>query len=260
MKPLELLFEREGLHAPGLPPGLAIRYGGDFGIARPRVYANFVSSVDGVVALRDGGESGRVVSGGSEADRFVMGLLRAFADAVVIGAGTFRHASGDLWNADHAYPEAADLFAELRDDLGLPLQPRLVVVTASGEMDLGQPALAGALIVTTRAGDARLRGAVPVGARVAVLDPVRPATLMGLLHAEGLRAVLTEGGPSLVGELLRDGVVDELFLTLSPRLFGRTASDGRKSLVEGVDLAGRETELLSVRRDGSHLFLRYALR
>ncbi len=81
-------------------------------MVRPRVYANFVSSVDGVVALPDGGESGSVISGRNEADRFVMALLRASADAVLIGAETFRRASGDLWNADHAYPEAADLFAK----------------------------------------------------------------------------------------------------------------------------------------------------
>ena len=52
--------------------------------------------------------------------------------------------------------------------------------------------------------------------------------------------------------------MDELFLTISPRLFGRKVNDARKSLVEGVDLAGQPLELLSVRRHDSHLFLRYA--
>ena len=60
-------------------------------------------------------------------------------------------------------------------------------------------------------------------------------------------------------ELLAENLVDELFLTISPRLFGRGVSDVRRGLVEGVDLAGKPLELSSVRRHGSHLFLRYAL-
>src|SRR6266545_7108795 len=93
---LELLFERgDGAPSFALPPSLLARYGGGFGLGTPLLYANFVASVDGVVALRGrGDESGHVVSGDSEPDRFVMGLLRACADAVLLGAGTFRHAAG----------------------------------------------------------------------------------------------------------------------------------------------------------------------
>ena len=263
MRPIERLFEREGLPAFGLPPALAARYGGDFGLTRPGVYANFVSSVDGVVALGDtGGESGGVISGGSEPDRFVMALLRACADAVVIGAGTFRKGSGDLWHSESAYPAAGGQFADLRRQLRLRPHPLLVVVTASGRIDPAQPALLDSLIVTTPSGEAHLRGTLPAGARVAVLDshPISGRSLLDLLGAEKPQVVLTEGGPSLVGQLLRECLVDELFLTTSPRLFGRKASDGRKSLVEGVDLTGQPLELLSVRRHESHLFLRYALR
>ena len=100
MKPLERLFEREGLPCFGLPAELAAAYGGDFGLGRPELYANFVASVDGVVALPGAGESGQRVSGGDEPDRFIMGLLRAAADAVLIGAGTFRTAVGDLWHPE----------------------------------------------------------------------------------------------------------------------------------------------------------------
>ena len=50
---------------------------------------------------------------------------------------------------------------------------------------------------------------------------------------------------------------DEIFLTLSPRLFGRWHGDARKALAEGRDLGGMPLELLSLRRHGSHLFLRY---
>ena len=118
-----------------------------------------------MVALRTSEESGHIISGGSEADRFVMGLLRACADVVLLGAGTFRKAAGHLWHAESIHPAAAPHFAELRRRLGLRPQPPLVVVTATGEIDPSQPALRDSLIVTTAAGEARLKGRVPPTAR-----------------------------------------------------------------------------------------------
>jgi len=261
MNPIELLFERNALPRFGLPAALAKGYGGDFGVARPALYANFVASADGVVALPGTGESGGVVSGDSEPDRFVMGLLRAVADAVLIGAGTFRAGAGDLWHPETAFPSARESFADLRKQLSLRPHPRLVVVTASGNIDLAQPALRDCLVVTSVPGEARLRGKVPSGAQIAVLDnqPFTGRAFVDLLRSHGLQVILTEGGPSLVGQLLDAGLVDELFITQSPRLFGRRPGDGRKSLVEGVHLGGLSLDLLSVRRHESHLFLRYAL-
>lgn len=264
MKPLERLFERAGLPTADLPPALAALYGGDFGVARPALYANFVSSIDGVVALATGAESGQLISGSSEPDRFVMGLLRAAADAVLVGAGTFRKVSRALWHPGSIYPAAGDLFAELRRQLGLRPHPLLVVASASGNINPRHPALEDALIITTPAGEGRLRGALPSGARVIAAETphIQGRALLDRLRAEGLQAILTEGGPSLVGELFRDGLIDELFLTVAPRLFGRHAEDGRKSLVDGVDLAGALTglglTLASVRRHESYLFLRYS--
>ena len=263
MTPIERLFEREGLPLFGLPSALATMYGGDFGIARPGLYANFVASVDGVVALSEpAGDSGAVISGGSEPDRFVMGLLRACADAVLVGAATFRKASGERWSAENIYPAAAGLFTDLRRQLGLGPVPRLVVVTGSGNLDLAQPALRDALIVTTARGEARLGRSLPAGAHVVVFDAerIRGRALVELFRAESLPIVLTEGGPSLVGQLVQQGVVDELFLTTSPRVFGRSANDGRKSLLDGVDLTNQWLDLMSLRRHGSHLFARYGLR
>jgi riboflavin biosynthesis pyrimidine reductase len=261
MKPLELLFERAGLPHFGLSKALSGIYGGDFGIARARTYANFVSSLDGVVALRHSDESGHIVSGDSEADRFVMALLRACADAVVIGAGTFRHAPGALWHAADAYPELKGAFSELRAQLGLRPEPLLVVITASGRLDMTQPAARHALLATTQLGDAQLQPMLPATARSVVLDPdvVPLGSLLALLRSEGLGRVLVEGGPTLLGELVKIGLIDELFLTASPRLFGRSSNDGKKSLIDGTDLDGQALELASVRRCGSHLFLRYAL-
>jgi riboflavin biosynthesis pyrimidine reductase len=81
------------------------------------------------------------------------------------------------------------------------------------------------------------------------------------LRADGYQSVLSEGGPHLFGDLVAAGLVDELFLTLSPVLSGR--SDKHFGLIEGVQLLPKvraAAELLSARRHGSHLFLRYGLR
>ena len=259
MKPLEVLFERGDLPHFGLSTALSSTYGGDFGIEGSHTFANFVASLDGVVALSEGGESGSIISGGSEADRFVMALLRACADAVVIGAGTFRRTPGAFWHAAHVYPALAEVFADLRKQLGLPPHPLLVVVTGSGMLDTTAPALQNALIATTQPGEERLRAALATDARLVSFasDVVPLASLLELLRSEGLRRVLTEGGPTLVGELMQAGLLDELFLTVSPRLYGRRPGDGKKSLMNGVDLDGRALELSSARRHGSHLFLRY---
>jgi riboflavin biosynthesis pyrimidine reductase len=228
---------------------------------RPRVVANLVASVDGVVALAVSGESGAVVSGGSDADHFVMGLLRACADVVMIGAGTFRKAPQDRFHAEAIYPPAATLYAEARARLGLPPRPRFVLVTRSGAFDGESPALDGALVVTTEAGEAALRGRVPTSARVVALggDSLRLTDVLAFLRGEGARVVLSEGGPSIVAELVAARALDELFLTTSPALFGRFDGDGRKSLAHGIDLAGAPLELASLRRHGSHLFARYFL-
>lgn len=259
MQPLELLFERGDLPRFGLSGPLARAYGGDFGLDGTLTFANFVSSLDGVVALPNAGESGSVISGASEADRFVMALLRACAGTVVIGAGTFRRTPGAFWHAAHVFPALADAFADLRKQLGLTPTPLLVVVTASGALDTSAPALQDALIATTPAGEKHLRATLPAHARLVTLgtEVVPLAALLELLRSEGLRRVLTEGGPTLVGELMQTGLLDELFLTVSPRLYGRHPADGKKSLIHGVDLDGRALELASARRHGSHLFLRY---
>jgi riboflavin biosynthesis pyrimidine reductase len=260
-EPLDLLFERASSEQFALPAELMAIYQGHLGLPKSCVYANFVASLDGLVALPGDTESGQIISGRNPADRFVMGMLRCCADAVLLGAGTFRKSSGHLWQADRIYPPAAALFAEARQRLGLREQPLLALLTASGEIDVNEPAVENAWLFTTAKGAAKLEGKLPPSARLSVLDPahLRPAEVLELLRQQGLTRILTEGGPSLFAGLVQERLVDELFLTSSPALFGRFPGDERKSLAEGLDLSGVRLELASARRHGSHLFLRYAL-
>ena len=149
---LELLFEESGLPAEQLPPPLAELYDGEFGFGKPLLYANFVTSLDGITAV-DPAASGQggLISGGLPADRFLMGLLRAFADVVLIGAGTLRAESEHVWSAGRVYPPAADAYLRLREFLLLPPRAPLAVVSGSGAVDPALPALAGGLILTTAA-------------------------------------------------------------------------------------------------------------
>jgi riboflavin biosynthesis pyrimidine reductase len=265
VKLLQRLFEQASPEVVDFPPALERLYDGVLHIATPRLFANFVSSIDGVVAIPSVEASPSMISGGSEGDRFVMGLLRASADVVLVGASTVRAEPEHRWTPEFVYPRASVDFARLRDILGLGSEPRLAVLTAGGNLDPSIPALAGALIVTTKAGARELGTNLPSGAELVVAgrgDHVDLADVVTELRARGHERVLSEGGPSVVGQLLERGLVDELFLTISPVLLGRTQAEDRPSLVEGADLLGIEippAEIISVRRHRSHLFLRYSL-
>jgi riboflavin biosynthesis pyrimidine reductase len=79
--------------------------------------------------------------------------------------------------------------------------------------------------------------------------------------SRGYEILLTEGGPHLMGALIAGRCLDEVFLTVSPVIAGRDV-DSRLGMVAGVELlpgAGVWSRLLSLRRHGDYLFLRYAL-
>jgi riboflavin biosynthesis pyrimidine reductase len=265
--PLARLYEQAGLPAWGLPRELADVYGGDLGFPELCVYANFVASLDGVTALGpEDPSSGSVISGEDPADRFVMGLLRACADVVLIGAGTLRATPGHVWTPGYICPEAALGYAALRRNLGRGGDPQLAVVTARGDVPAAHPAVQlGALILTTTAGARRLKGRLPPEAAIIDLGEqptLRSAELLAPLRALGGDAVLTEGGPRLLGRLVADDLLDELFLTVSPVLAGR-AETSRPGLVAAQELLparAEQAELISARHCRSYLFLRYRLR
>ncbi|MGC8634152.1 MAG: dihydrofolate reductase family protein [Candidatus Limnocylindrales bacterium] len=256
-----------------MPRALQRRYGGPLEVPlrpdRPAVLANFVETLDGIVALEVASPSGGgEISGFSEPDRFVMGLLRTLADVVVVGSGTVRATPRDRWIAEAVYPAGAPLFARWRSALGLSPQPATVVVSASGDLDprhrgLSDPAVP-VVLATTEAGAAlaRSRGFGPhVSIAALGSDTVSPDALLGFLAGRGVGVVLCEGGPHLLAQFEAAGLLDELFLTVAPQLLGRAAGSPRLGLLEGLALPpgpDRWLTLRSVRRAGDHLFLRYA--
>jgi riboflavin biosynthesis pyrimidine reductase len=272
---LETLFEtKRGRELP-LPPNLSRLYG-CLRMAQPRshplVYSNFVSTLDGVVSLNTKGHaSGGDISGFSAQDRMVMGLLRAVADVVIIGSGTLEADRCHVWTAEAIFPMLAADYAGLRIALGQRDAPLNVIVSGSGDIDLGLPVFASGrvpvMIVTTgvgakRLGRQRASGSIPIraigpGTRAiparAILDEVGRAS-------RGKR-ILVEGGPRLLGDFFAEKLVDEQFLTLAPQIAGRDAGDRRLSLVMGKTFAPHEGlwgTLIDARRGGSHLFLRYS--
>jgi riboflavin biosynthesis pyrimidine reductase len=157
-------------------------------------------------------------------------------------------------------------YAALRRSLGRAGDPQLAVVTARGDVPAEHPAVrAGTLILTTTAGANRLQGRLPPGCTIIDLGEqptLRSAELLAAVRALGGATVLTEGGPRLLGRLVADDVLDELFLTVSPVLAGR-AETARPGLVAAQELLpgqAAQAELVSVGHRGSYLFLRYRLR
>jgi riboflavin biosynthesis pyrimidine reductase len=237
---------------------------------RPTIVANFVSSLDGVVAMGAGaaGAGGGEISGFSESDRFMMALLRGLADVIVVGAGTVRSGRRHVWTAAHLQPAVTDEFAAWRAEMGLAPQPSTIIVTATGDLDAAHAGLNApdvpVIVATTTVGADRL-SSLPLSpdVRVEVVgDETRiPAgAILEVIRGTGARLALCEGGPHLFGELLAARLVDELFLTLAPQAVGRDAAARRLGLVEGTSFGegrGRWASLAAVRRAGDDLFLRY---
>ena len=264
LAPFDVLFEAEVPDYP-LPADLKHVYG-RLGFRSPVLYSNFVSSIDGVVTLGAKPSAGSVISGKDPSDRFLMGLLRACADAVVLGAGTLRATPGHLWTPAHVYPALATEFIALRSALGRSAEPTLVLLTATGDLDFKHPALVkGAIVITTDGGAKKIGERLPATCELVVMGKGKTLDLnkaVGEVRGRGLDVLLCEGGPHVIGQLLEDGLLDEVFLTVSPVLAGR-GDEPRLGMVEGVELLpakGAWSKLLSARRHGDFLFLRYGVR
>ncbi|HEY4895201.1 MAG TPA: dihydrofolate reductase family protein [Solirubrobacteraceae bacterium] len=255
----ELLLER--LLPPSAPATVAEIVSG-FGLwerseipaARPRVMLNMVATADGRATLagRSGPISGR-------ADRQLFHGLRAAVDGVLVGAGTVR-----AERYGRMIPDGDR--RRLRRDHGLSDEPLACIV--SGRLALGdhlpllaEPEARVALVTSSQAS---------LPASGAQLDYVRAghdgvldlaAALAELRSRLDIASLLCEGGPHLARQLLGDGLVDELFLSISPRLVGGEPAGGEAlRILAGAELdPPAELELLGVLSSESYLFLRYGV-
>ncbi len=265
LEPLQLLYEVDGLPRTDLPEELARLYGGDLGFAETCLYANFVASVDGIVAIPPMPRSNEFIAGDNDADRFLMGLLRAFADLVLVASGVLRASPRGTWQPQAIYPPSAADYAALRERLGASAAPEVAVLTGHGSVDPGHPLFEStSLVLTSEAGADRLAGRLPAASTIVALGPdpeIDPVAVVDALRARGHQRILCEAGPHTFGSLLEADVVDELFLTTSPLLVGDAGPGSRFALVEGADLtpAATRARLLGVRRHGEYLFQRFAL-
>lgn len=216
--------------------------------SRPHVRVNFVTSVDGAVAV-DGFSAG--LSG--PADKKVYALLRDQCDALLVGAGTLRH---------EGYREL-DLGPERgaqRRAAGLAEQPTLVIVSSRLELAPDHPALANPparpTVLTHAGSPADRRAALADVADILVCgdDAVDLPAGLAALAARGLAQVLCEGGPHLLGALTAADAVDELCLTVSPLLAG----PGAGRIIAGAPLTEpRGLTLAHLLEADSNLLLRY---
>lgn len=216
------------------------------------VRGNAIISLDGGAAT-DGTSGGL----GGPGDRRLFRVLRELADVIVVGAGT-AHAEN--------YSGAQMTVAQRgnRQRRGQSEVPPIALVTRSGRVDNDWPVLArtevSPLVLTcdNAAAEAstRLGGAAEVIA-CSGDDPaeVDPAAVLTALAGRGLRQVLCEGGPTLMGTFVDHGLLDELCLTTAPMLVGGDAP--RIAAGSGHVLTAMRREHLLSDADG-YLYGRYA--
>jgi riboflavin biosynthesis pyrimidine reductase len=217
------------------------------GTARRWLRVNFVSSVDGAVEVD--GVSGAL---STPEDQRVLRLLRMQCDALLIGAGTLR--------AERYGPMVLDERERAwRRERGMSEHPVLVVVSGSLNLDPLQPSFAEApirpLVLTQETAPAQRRDALATTTEVltAGAGTVDLPVALEQLHGRGLRRILCEGGPHLLGGLTTADLVDEFCLTLSPLLAG--AGAGR--ITAGPTSPLRRMALRHVLAAGDALLLRY---
>lgn len=215
--------------------------------SRPQVRVNFVASADGAVTV--GGYSAGL---SGSADKRVFGLLRMVCDAVMVGAGTLRHES-------YGAMRLGERRRAWRRTAGLSDDPPLVLVSSRLELDPGSAMFTDAptrpIVLTHGGSPADRRRTLSQVADVLVHGDAEldlPAALAELAD-RGLRQVLCEGGPHLLGSLTEADAVDELCLTVAPQLTG----PGAGRITAGPPAAARALRLGHVLAADDNLLLRY---
>lgn len=202
---------------------------------RPWVYSNFVQSLDGIVSFRGYHASGAEISQSAE-DRWLMDLLRAHADAVLVGVNTLIDET-NLRGKEKRGPVFRIMDPALRDlrrTLGRAREKN-IFVTGSGNIDLSEYRSfdcehVDPIVVTTKAGASRLeQSRRNPGVQIVIAgdgETVDLRQMIELLHGDfGIRYLLCEGGPTLYGRMSRAGLINEKFLTIAPIEVGQFVPD-----------------------------------
>lgn len=230
---------------------------------RPRVVLNMVQTLDGAVAI-----DGKAWGVGSEVDHYLFRTLRGWADAVISGAGTLR--ANDIVVKTHAHLQVE------RAAAGRPESPTAVVVTRRAEFSdeilrkrfFTRREFASIVITTELAREEDRRRVEAAGSEVWVVPAmpngeVEMAAALGLLASRGFERILAEGGPALNRRLLEADALDELFLTLTPKVAGvPDPSRIQAGLFGGAGLQRRLSLISEYQHRASGLrewFLRFAL-
>jgi riboflavin-specific deaminase-like protein len=211
---------------------------------RPYVVTNFALTLDGRATIS--GRSGPI---GSATDTEMLMELRACVDAVMVGAGTMR-----VERYGRLVPSA-----ERRERHRLTQDPLAVIITATLALpwDAGLfTDVAGPVLIFTSSDGDPPETATPVQVVRHTGRVDLAGALVHLRRELGVRSLLCEGGPHLLGELIDAGLVDELFVTHAPKLAG----GGGPRLIEGVDESVRALELGWLLEEEGELFARYHLR
>ena len=220
--------------------------------ARPHVSVNLAMSLDGKISTY---RREQIVMG-TEHDRRLMDVLRCKTDAVIIGAGTVRH---------DGHPIVLR-YEDLKENrLAQGLSPHPINVVLSRGLDL--PASKAffktkdteKIIYTTRMAPAALVTKLGKLAEVVVLPKksLRPLDVLEDLRSRNVKNVLLEGGGALHFAFEKDGVVDEIHVTLTPKLLGGV---GAPTVLDGKGFTAAShpsLELVSSKRIGDELYLRY---
>jgi riboflavin biosynthesis pyrimidine reductase len=188
-------------------------------------------------------------------DKRVFTTLRGLADVILVGARTAR---AERYHRLRPRPE----HAERRAATGQPAAAIVAVVSGRLDLDLDGPLFAGGgagptLVFTCATAPAERLSAVRRRAEVLVVgdERVDVGGMVDALTARGLRRVLCEGGPALLGQLVTVGRLDELCLTVSPQLH---AGDAPRILT-GPAVQGRRLELGHLLEEDGFLFTRYVV-
>jgi riboflavin biosynthesis pyrimidine reductase len=195
---------------------------------RPYVVANMVATVDGRATV-DGASAG--LSG--PADRALFHALRGQVDAVLAGTGTLRT---ERYRRLILQPQRR----EERRARGLQPDPLAVVLSRSGDLP-----------------DIELLTDPEQPRAVFTGDDADPASALRRVRQEhGVRSLLCEGGPTLLGSLFAAGLVDELFLVLSPVVVG---GDWPRTVVGPAFHPPVTLELVHLLEHDDMLFTRYRI-